>query len=626
MLLAMGICMVPGAIRVSAAETDVSKMAFVSCSKGDRLDITLGKLDVSWESSDSNVASVDAEGVVSVVSEGSCDLVNSDTGFTVKVNASGETSETGILNLDYTVNSEELKSVVRKDSTVSVETVEVNSTVQVDETDVPDGFSKENSGGGAEGTEEDSVDGTNSNAVVEEVSTSNTKVVTDPKNENIVETVDATVSSGGIFTTEDVSGNTKVVKVIDPKINSFAYYGSVGNTINVNVSETVSESVTYTSENTEIATVDENGLVSLIGEGETYVVVSTGTNDLRCKIVSVKPMVDTSDVIVTKGETEKIVVKNNFAELPVSFELVSGDGSVSESGEVSVNSGTVKVRVMVGSFAYEKSFTLRPTYYYTNSANLVHGNHAEYWEAMQPFIQESLGIPYSWGGSSPAEGGMDCSGYVSYVLRNVGLISGRPSAQGLYNMCAKTDNPQPGDLVFFQGTYDTAGISHVGIYAGDGMMYHSGDPNQLASFNTPFWQSHFVGYGTLITESSGDSGVSGYSQEELELIWAIVAQEDNGSYEGALAVITSAMNRADQNYGGHGTDALSQLTAPGQYCYSPEVSDPALYQARLNGNVPEYVKQAVSDCLVSGLRNHEYLNFRSSQAPGRVQIGGNWFF
>ena len=118
-----------------------------------------------------------------------------------------------------------------------------------------------------------------------------------------------------------------------------------------------------------------------------------------------------------------------------------------------------------------------------------------------------------------------------------------------------------------------------------------------------------------------------YNQQELELIWALVAQEDDTSYEGALAVISSVMNRADANFEGFGTSALEQLTAPGQYCYSPNVSPAWMYQRRLNGNVPEFVKQAVSDCLTAGIRNHSFLDFRSTNATGnRVQIGCNWYF
>jgi hypothetical protein len=118
-----------------------------------------------------------------------------------------------------------------------------------------------------------------------------------------------------------------------------------------------------------------------------------------------------------------------------------------------------------------------------------------------------------------------------------------------------------------------------------------------------------------------------YTQEDMDLIWAIVAQEDDTSYEGALAVISSAMNRADINYGGYGTTALAQLTADGQYCYSPKVSDPSLWQRRLDGNVPVDVKEAVEDCLTKGIRNNAYLNFRSSNRTGDyVQIGSNWYF
>lgn len=90
----------------------------------------------------------------------------------------------------------------------------------------------------------------------------------------------------------------------------------------------------------------------------------------------------------------------------------------------------------------------------------------------------------------------DCSGFVSYVLTNSGLVNtGRLGAQGLYNICTPVSNPQPGDLVFFQGTYDTTGVSHVGIYVGDQVMLHCGDPIQYTSINTSYWRSHFFAYG-----------------------------------------------------------------------------------------------------------------------------------
>ena len=113
-----------------------------------------------------------------------------------------------------------------------------------------------------------------------------------------------------------------------------------------------------------------------------------------------------------------------------------------------------------------------------------------------------VGFPYVWGGSSP-ETSFDCSGFVSYVLTNSGLYNtGRLGAQGLYNISTRVSNPQPGDLVFFTGTYDTPGVSHVGIYVGedgDGspVMLHCGDPIQYSKLDTSYWQSHFYAYGRL---------------------------------------------------------------------------------------------------------------------------------
>ena len=91
----------------------------------------------------------------------------------------------------------------------------------------------------------------------------------------------------------------------------------------------------------------------------------------------------------------------------------------------------------------------------------------------------------------------DCSGFVSYVYNQCGWSFGRLGAQGLYNICSRTSSPKPGDLVFFTGTYDTPGISHVGIYVGDGWMLHCGDPISYANLNTSYWQSHFYAYGKL---------------------------------------------------------------------------------------------------------------------------------
>ena len=113
--------------------------------------------------------------------------------------------------------------------------------------------------------------------------------------------------------------------------------------------------------------------------------------------------------------------------------------------------------------------------------------------------EKYLGYPYVWGGSSPATS-FDCSGFVSWVINHSGWNVGRLGAQGLYNICAPTGAPRPGDLVFFKGTYDAPnpdGVTHCGIYVGDGMMIHCGDPISYANLNSNYWQSHFYVYGRL---------------------------------------------------------------------------------------------------------------------------------
>ena len=102
-------------------------------------------------------------------------------------------------------------------------------------------------------------------------------------------------------------------------------------------------------------------------------------------------------------------------------------------------------------------------------------------------------IPYVWGGNGPTS--FDCSGFVSWVLTNSGVCNtGKLGAQGLYNISTPVSSPQPGDLVFFVGTYDTPGVSHVGIYVGNSMMIHCGDPISYSNLNSSYWQAHFYAY------------------------------------------------------------------------------------------------------------------------------------
>ena len=122
-------------------------------------------------------------------------------------------------------------------------------------------------------------------------------------------------------------------------------------------------------------------------------------------------------------------------------------------------------------------------------------------EVFAAIIKEAekyLGYPYVWGGSSPSTS-FDCSGFVSWVINHSGWDAGKLGAQGLCNICTpiSSANVKPGDLVFFTGTYDTPSVGHVGIYVGNNMMIHCGDPISYANLNSSYWQSHFYRYGRL---------------------------------------------------------------------------------------------------------------------------------
>lgn len=104
--------------------------------------------------------------------------------------------------------------------------------------------------------------------------------------------------------------------------------------------------------------------------------------------------------------------------------------------------------------------------------------------------QSYLGLPYVWGSASPSNGGFDCSGFISYIF---GV--GRQDVAGYWNSVSKVGSPQPGDLVFFQGTYK-AGPSHIGIYVGNGQMIHASDKGiAYGDINSSYNQKHFLGYG-----------------------------------------------------------------------------------------------------------------------------------
>ena len=132
--------------------------------------------------------------------------------------------------------------------------------------------------------------------------------------------------------------------------------------------------------------------------------------------------------------------------------------------------------------------------------------------AMIHEAEKYLGYPYVWGGSSPSTS-FDCSGFVSWVVNHCGLgwDFGRLGADGLKNKCTYVSpaDAKPGDLIFFQGTYDTTGASHVGIYVGNGMMLHCGNPIQYTSIETNYWQAHFLCFGRLPEDAPGTAASAG---------------------------------------------------------------------------------------------------------------------
>ena len=150
---------------------------------------------------------------------------------------------------------------------------------------------------------------------------------------------------------------------------------------------------------------------------------------------------------------------------------------------------------LFGGGEYPNASTLQePTYYDIPPEALED----ETFAAMIAEAEKYLGYPYVWGGSSPSTS-FDCSGFVSWVINHSGWNVGRLGAQGLYNICTPVSSSQakPGDLIFFKGTYDTPGVSHVGIYVGGGMMIHCGSPISYTSINTNYWQAHYFSFGRL---------------------------------------------------------------------------------------------------------------------------------
>ena len=145
--------------------------------------------------------------------------------------------------------------------------------------------------------------------------------------------------------------------------------------------------------------------------------------------------------------------------------------------------------------SYPNASTVKePTYYEIPPEALED----ETFAAMIAEADKYVGYPYVWGGSSPSTS-FDCSGFIRWVINHSGWNVGRLTAQGLYNICTPVtaDQAKPGDLVFFVGTYDTPGVSHVGLYVGNSVMLHCGDPISYTNLNSSYWQQHLYCYGRL---------------------------------------------------------------------------------------------------------------------------------
>ena len=190
-----------------------------------------------------------------------------------------------------------------------------------------------------------------------------------------------------------------------------------------------------------------------------------------------------------KGYTVKIGGCTNIT-VPVGTEVTKGQpiAQIGSAGKMTL------------SFSYRNN-SFNP-YFYLNVGSILDSVEVEATGKAAQLIAEAeqyLGTPYVWGGYSPS--GFDCSGFVSYVVNNcgAGFSFGRLTAESWRRQCSiiSASQARPGDLIFFQGTYNTSGASHVGIYLGDGKMIHCGNPVKISSINTAYWQQHFYCYGRI---------------------------------------------------------------------------------------------------------------------------------
>lgn len=286
---------------------------------------------------------------------------------------------------------------------------------------------------------------------------------------------------------KDLEDSGKSLVKTSSKIRESEHTGKVGDHFILPVLEGTASQ--YLSMDEEVAKVSKDGVVLLLKEGRTKILVSANDKVYTCNLTVLNPEFDNSDLILNWDENYTFDIGGNFLGEKVTYSVVKGEdiASVSDTGEVTFSdSGEAIIRASVAGMEFNKKIV-------SNSRR------KQIWDDMQGAIQQCLGTPYVYGGFTPGVG-LDCSGYVSYVYNTVGLMSGRTTAQGLYNMFGLTDDPKPGDVVYFAGTYACSDyITHVGLYAGDGMMYHSGEPNTKVAI-AGYYADHLVGYGSILND------------------------------------------------------------------------------------------------------------------------------
>lgn len=242
---------------------------------------------------------------------------------------------------------------------------------------------------------------------------------------------------------------------------------------------------------------------------------SNGVTELH-KGLDISPAAGTEILSVQDGTVSKVGTNNTYGKY---IEIQNDDGyktlyahcstvSVSQGQTVSIgdvigkvgSSGDVSTATLHIEFQYEDEY-YNPYFYLSCEGASVPGSVGNATGDAAALIQEAqkyLGTPYVWGGYSPS--GFDCSGYVSYCLTHSGVRNtGHLTANGLLDICTRVskDQLQPGDLVFFQGTYNTSGASHVGIYIGSGeygagTFIHCGDPCKYGDLNSSYWTQHWL--------------------------------------------------------------------------------------------------------------------------------------